>query len=184
MSVTTVAKIVQHSAVNVAIILSSRPVHSPSGEYGAYKITAKAEKPSLWQECRNAWVHMSKQLLGIMSVTWFCRNTKAHDWGIEIILTHHIISLNILNKGNLLIHCDLSACMLWVVFRVNVFLVPTNVMLSLVPCKQCFTDNYASSLHRRQAKGLSGIQSYVELECYGRLFCNRAPGKTKQCLHG
>lgn len=47
MSVTTVGKIIQHSAVNVAIILSSRPVHSPSGEYGTYEITAKAKKLSL-----------------------------------------------------------------------------------------------------------------------------------------
>ncbi len=113
MSVTTVAKIIQHSAVNVAIILSSRPVHSPSGEYGTFVITAKAKKLSLWQECRK--VNMSKQLLGILSVTWFCRKTKAHDWGIEIILTHHIISLNLLNEGNLLIHwlIYLHACFGW-----------------------------------------------------------------------
>lgn len=44
MSVTTVSIIVQPSEINAAIILSSSPVDSPSGEYGTHEITAEPEK--------------------------------------------------------------------------------------------------------------------------------------------
>jgi len=125
-------------------------------------------------------------------------NTVLH-WGITITLTHQIISLNLINEANLLIHwlIYLHACFGW---SFGVCKCLCNFWISWFPQMECYNScgwisflvnsallivmcrPFWVSLHGYQAKGLSS-PCYGVLECYGRLFRNRAPDKSnKQCM--